>query len=143
MYIKKAIIINILIAILLTSSIHVLGSNNNVTTTLEITDVRGGIGGVTADIKNIGIVTADNFFITISVTGGILNKIYILKECGGCGGCGTTIAAGDIKSESTLESDFIIGFGKIDIIVTAEADNADLVSIETNGFVLGPLVLIF
>lgn len=143
MYIKKAIIINILIAILLTSSIHVLGSNNNVTTTLEITDVRGGIGGVTADIKNIGIVTADNFFITISVTGGILNKIYILKECGGCGGCGTTIASGDIKSESTLESDFIIGFGKIDIIVTAEADNADLVSIETNGFVLGPLVLIF
>jgi hypothetical protein len=143
MYIKKAIIINILIAILLTSSIHILGSNNNVTTTLEITDVRGGIGGVTADIKNIGTVTADNFFITISVTGGIFNKINILKECGGCGGCGTTIVVGDIKSESTLESDFIIGFGKIDIIVTAEADNADLVSIETNGFVLGPLVLIF
>jgi hypothetical protein len=143
MYIKKAIKINILIAILLTSSIHVVGSNNNDTTTLEITDVRGGIGGVTADIKNIGIVTADNFFITISVTGGILNKINILKECGGCGGCGTTIVAGDIKSESTLESDFIIGFGKIDIIVTAEADNADLVTIETNGFFLGPLVLIF
>ena len=143
MCIKKAIIINILIAILLTSSIHVLGSNNNDTTTLEITDVRGGIGGVTANIKNIGSVTADNFFITISVNGGILNKINILKECSGCGNCGTSIVAGEIMSESRLESDFIIGFGKIDIIVTAEAYNADLVTIETDGFVLGPLVLIF
>jgi hypothetical protein len=142
MYINKALIINILIAILLVSSINVIGSNNDDTTTLEIADVHGGIGGVTADIKNIGGVTANNFLITISVNGGIFNKIDILKECGGCGGCGTTIAVGEIKSESTLESDFIIGFGKIDIIVTAEADNADLVSIQTNGFVIGPLILI-
>jgi hypothetical protein len=143
MYIKKAVLINLVIAIFLASSLQVLGSNFDDTTTLEISDIRGGIGGVTAYIENSGSVTANNFFITISITGGIFNQIDILKECGGCGGCGTTIAAGEIKSESTLESDFIIGFGTIDIIVTAEADNADLVSTETNGFVLGPLVLIF
>jgi hypothetical protein len=143
MYIKKAVLVNLVIAIFLASSLQVLGSNFDDTTTLEISDIRGGIGGVTADIKNSGSVAADNFFITISVTGGILNQIDVLKACGGCGGCGTMIAAGEIKSESTLESDFIIGFGTIDIIVTAEADNADLVSTETNGFVLGPLILIF
>ena len=142
MYKKKALIINVLIAILLISSIHVLGSKSDDTTILEIADVRGGIGEVTADIKNIGTITANNFLITISVNGGLFNKINILSECSGCGGCGTTIEAGEIKSESTLESDFIIGFGKIDIIVTAEADNADIISIETNGFVIGPLVLI-
>ena len=136
-------IITIFIAFLLVSTIQAVGSQNNDTTTLEITDIRGGIGGVTVDIKNTGSVTAENFFITISVKGGLLNKIDILQECGGCGDCGTTIAAGEIKSESTLESGSIMGFGQIDIVVTAEADNADLVSVETNGFVLGPLVLIF
>ncbi len=136
-------IINILIAFLLISTIQVVGSRNNDTTSLEITDIRGGFGGVSADIKNTGSVTAENFFITISVKGGLLNNIDILQECGGCGDCETTIAVGEIKSESTLESGSIMGFGQIDIVVTAEADNADLVSIETNGFVLGPLVLVF
>jgi len=51
---KKIWITNILIAIVLTSAIQVVGSQNNDTTTLEISDIRGGIGGVTADIKNTG-----------------------------------------------------------------------------------------
>jgi len=139
---KKLWTINILIAVVLLSAIQVVGSQNN-ETTLEIADIRGGFGGVTADVENTGSVTAENFFITISVKGGLLNNIDILQECGGCGDCETTIAVGEIKSESTLEVGSIMGFGPIDIVVTAEANNADLVSIETNGFVLGPLVLIF
>ena len=142
MNIKKLWIINILISIILLSSIQVVGNQNN-ETTLEIINIRGGFGRVTADIENTGSVTAENFFITISVKGGLLNNIDILQECGGCGDCGTTIAVGQIKSESTLESGSIMGFGLIDIIVTAEADNADKVTRETNGFVIGPLVLIF
>ena len=135
-------IITIIITFLLISTIQVVGSQNNNSTTLEITDIRGVIGGVTADIKNTGSVTAENFVITISVIGGLLNRIDILQECGGCGGCGTTITPGEIKSESTLESGSIMGFGPITVVVTAKADNADLVTKEANGFVLGPFVLI-
>ena len=143
MNLKKILLTNIVFAILLASLIQVVGSQNIDTTNLEISDIRGGFGRVTADIKNTGSVTAEYFFITISVKGGILNKIDVLQECGGCGDCGTTIAPGEIKSENSLESSSIIGFGQIYIVVTAEADNADLVSKEVNGFVLGPLVLIF
>jgi len=139
---KKLLITTLLIAILLASTVQVEGSQNNDTTTLEITDIRGGIFKVTADIKNTGNITAENFTITLSVKGGILNKINISQECSGCGHCGTTIPPGQIKSESTRESGIIFGFGKINIIVTAEAENADLVTKEATGFVLGPFVLI-
>ena len=142
MNIKKIWITTIVIAFVLTSAIQVAGSQNNDTTTLEISDIRGGIGGVTTDIKNTGSVDAESFLITLSVKGGLLNKIDILKECGGCGTCGITILPGEIKSESTLESGMIIGFGQIDIVVTAEAANADLVTAESTGFVLGPFVIV-
>ena len=139
---KKIWITNILIAIVLASAIQVVGSQNNDTTTLEITDIRGGIGGVTADIKNTGGVDAESFHITLSVKGGLLNNIDIFQECDGCGTCGTTIPPGEIKSESTQKSGMIIGFGRIAIVVTAEAANADLVTAEATGFVLGPFVLV-
>jgi len=142
MKIKKILLINIMFAFLLASVIQVTGSQNIDTTTLEISDIRGGFGGVTTDIKNTGNVIAENFVITISVKGGLLNNIDILQECSGCGNCGTTIAPGEIKSESTFESGNIIGFGPISIVVTAEADNADFLSMETNGFVLGPFIII-
>ena len=139
---KKLLITTLLIAILLASSIQVTGNQNSDTTTLEITDIRGVIFGVTADIKNTGDVEAENFTITLSVKGGLLNKINISQECSGCGNCVTTIPVGKIKSESTKEAGIIIGFGKINIIVTAEAENADLVTEEATGFVLGPFILI-
>ena len=139
---KKLLIPTLLIAILLASTIQVAGSQNTDTTTLEITDIRGGIFGVTADIKNTGDVEAENFTITLSVKGGLLNKINISQVCSGCGNCGTTILPGKTKSESTKESGIIFGFGKINIIVTAQAENADLVTEEATGFVLGPFILI-
>jgi hypothetical protein len=142
MKIKKLWIPTLLLAIILASSIQVVGSQNDDTTTLEIMDIRGGLFKVTADIKNTGNVTAENFTITLSVKGGILNNINITQICTGCGGCGTTILPGKTKSESTRETGIILGFGKIDIIVTAEAENADLVTEEATGFVLGPFVLI-
>ena len=142
MNIKKLLISTILIAIVMATSIQVAGSQNTDTTTLEITDIRGSIFKVTADIKNTGEVDAENFTITLSVKGGLLNNIDIFQECSGCSHCGTTIPPGQIKSESTRESGIIIGFGKIDIIVTAEAENADLVTKEATGFVLGPFILI-
>ena len=142
MAINKLLILTFLITIVIASAIQVGGSQSNETTTLEITDIRGGFFKVTADIKNTGSITAENFTITLSVKGGLLNKIDVFQECSGCGSCGTTIPTGKIKSENTGESCRIIGFGKIDIIVTAKADNADLVTKEANGFVLGPFALI-
>ena len=117
-------------------------SEETADTELEISDIRGGLAGVTADIKNIGEVPAEHFLITISVQGGILNGIDVFKECGGCGGCSTTIEPGAIKSESTLEGEVIIGFGSIDVTVTASAENADLVSQEVTGFIIGPFIIL-
>jgi hypothetical protein len=142
MVIKKIIMINIIFLVLLTSVSLVSGNSDN-TTNLEITDIRGGIFGVTADVKNIGLVDAENFTITLSVKGGLFNNINLIQTCSGCGNCGTTIPAGEIKSESTRESGLIFGFGRINIEVTAEASNADLVVENTEGFVLGPFILIF
>lgn len=142
MFIKKLGIITIFIAIVFASSIQVVGNQNKDNTTFEITDIRGGIFGVTVDIKNTGDVIAENFTITLSVKGGLLNNIDLYHECSGCGSCGKTIPAGGIKSESTREAGLILGFGNIDVIVNAEAENADLVTKEVTGFVIGPFILI-
>jgi len=122
--------------------IQVVGYQNNETTTLVITDIRGGICRVKAVIENTGTVDAENFSITISVKGGLFNKTDVFHECSGCDHCETIIPAGNTKSESTLKSGLIIGFGQIAINVTAEAENADLVKEEAKGFMFGPFVLI-
>ena len=140
---KKFWITTIIFTLLFASAIQAIGNQNNDNTTLEISDIRGGIFRVTADIKNTGDVTAENFSITLSVKGGLLNNINVSHVCSGCGSCGTTIPVGGIKSESTRGSGLILGFGKIAIVVTAEAENADLVTEETTGFVIGPFVLIY
>jgi hypothetical protein len=120
----------------------IIVSEETANTELEISDIRGGLAGVTADIKNIGEVPAEHFLITISVQGGILNRIDVFKECGGCGDCSTIIQPGEIKSETTLEGEVIIGFGSIDVTVTASAENADLVSQEITGFIIGPFIIL-
>lgn len=140
--IKKIWILNIFLVIVLASTIQVVGSQNNNSTTLEIVNIEGGFFGVTTHIKNSGNVEAENFRITISVKGGFLNNIDAFQDCSGCGNCGTTIPVGEIKIESTKESGNIIGFGSIDVIVTAEAENAELVTKETTGFVIGPYIII-
>jgi hypothetical protein len=111
-------------------------------TELEISSINGGLGKVTADIKNIGNVTAENFTIIISVQGGLFNNINIIQECSGCGDCNTTIDPGEIKIECTKEAGFILGLGFVTVNVSAEADNAVLVTKTANGLVLGPLVII-
>lgn len=142
MIIRKKLVTSILITVILTSVIQVVGYQNNETTTLEITDIRGGICRVKAVIENTGTVDAENFSITISVKGGLFNKTNIFHECSGCDHCETNIPAGNTKSESTLGSAIILGYGRIAIIVTAEAENADLVTQEASGVMFGPLVLI-
>ena len=111
-------------------------------TILDITKVTGGFGKVSVTIKNIGDSTAEKITIMISVKGGILNKIDIEKICSGCEACGTTIEPNAIKTESTSEAGFIIGFGPITITASAEAANTPKVEKTYTGFVLGPYVIV-
>ena len=139
---SKTIAITLVSLSLLIISMNVSAINQTETTSLEITEINGGFGGVTAIITNTGDSIAENFAISLFVEGGILGNIDISQICSGCGDCGTTIPVGESKAESTSEAGFIMGFGPIDIMVTASADNADLVSAATTGFVIGPIILI-
>jgi hypothetical protein len=111
-------------------------------TILDITEVTGSLGTVTMTVKNIGDSTAEKITMSISVKGGILNRINIEKICDGCDACGTTLEPNAIKTESTAEAGKIIGFGPITITASAAADNAEKVEKIYTGFVLGPFVIV-
>jgi rhodanese-related sulfurtransferase len=111
-------------------------------TTLEISDIRSGIGSVIIDIKNVGDATAESINSIITVTGGIFNGINVEHTCSGCSSCGTTLEPDAIKTENSIEAGFILGIGNIDITASAWADNADEVSVSTTGFVIGPFIIL-
>jgi len=111
-------------------------------TELRIDQVIGNIGTVIVAVTNVGDTVAEDVAITISVEGGILGKIDIYHECSGCSQCGTTLDPGAVKTESTLEEGYIIGFGQVEITVIALASNADEVTKTFNGLALGPFIII-
>lgn len=111
-------------------------------TTLEIAGIRGGIGSIICDIKNIGDEIAEKIQSTIVVKGGILDGVDLVHICSGCDACGTTLAPDSIKTENTIEAGFILGFGSIEVTAEAWAENANKVTETTTGFVFGPLVII-
>ena len=111
-------------------------------TELEIDEVVGNMGAVAVAVTNVGDTVAEDITITISVEGGILGKIDIYHECSGCSQCGTTLDPGAIKTESTLEEGYIIGFGQVEITITTSASNADEVTRTLNGLVIGPFIIV-
>jgi hypothetical protein len=111
-------------------------------TTLEITDIRGGLGQITVDVANTGDITAEEVAIFTTVTGGLFNNIDIYHQCSGCEICGTTLEPNAIKTESTLEAGVIFGIGPVEISVVASALNADEITTQVNGIVFGPWVII-
>ena len=111
-------------------------------TELEIHGVKGKTGELVVAVLNVGDTIAENIIITISVEGGILGKIDINHECVGCSQCGTTLEPGSMKIESTQEEGLIVGFGQVEIIVTASASNANEVTRTLNGLVIGPFIII-
>ena len=134
----------LLLAVLLGSifgtGIH--GEMINDTTTLEISDIRSGFGAIIIDVTNTGDVTADDLSIITTVTGGIFNQINLGHQCSGCDMCGTTLEPNMTKTESTLEAGVLFGIGPIKVSVSASASNAEEVTKEITGFVVGPFVLI-
>jgi hypothetical protein len=53
-------------------------------TELGIDEVAGHMGKVVVSVTNVGDSVAEEVAITISVIGGILDKIDIYHECSGC-----------------------------------------------------------
>ena len=138
----KKLSISLIILISLTCLSPMVSSFTSSETELEINAINGVLGGVTTDIKNIGDEVANDIVIIITINGGIFGNIDVIKECSGCSSCGTTLAPGEIKSESTLEAKFLIGLGSVDINIVTYAANADEVSQSITGTVIGPFVII-
>ncbi len=134
------VLLTVLVGSIFGTAIH--GEMIYDTTTLEISDIRNGFGAVIVDVTNTGDVTADGLSIVTTVTGGIFNKINLYHQCSGCDMCGTTLEPNMTKTESTLEAGVLLGIGPITILVSASASNAEEITTEINGFVLGPFVLI-
>jgi len=136
------ILVGIVVMALFIAGIQSISARETEDTELQISSIKGGLLQVSMDIENIGSVIAENITSSISVTGGILNKIDVYHECSGCSSCGTTLEPGAIKTEGTLESGIIFGFGPITIDVTADAANAEMVTASAQGFVIGFVVII-
>jgi len=132
----------IIVAVLLLIFTSVVLGKTTSQTELEINDVRGGIFSVEVDLKNVGEVTAEDVAISIFVQGGIFNKIHIYHEYSGCNNCSTTIEPGLIKTEKSSEGGILEGFGKVEIIGNAWANNADEVTDTLHGYVIGAFVIV-
>ncbi|UCD13933.1 MAG: Zn-dependent exopeptidase M28 [Thermoplasmatales archaeon] len=95
---------------------------------VEIIDINGGLG-VTAKLENIAKINVIDIDWSISVTGGFLGLIDKTKS-----GIITHMSAGEtIKVKTRL----FFGFGLLYITVTADTQTMD-----TTGFIFGPLVII-
>ncbi|MCJ7571509.1 MAG: hypothetical protein MUO82_06495, partial [Candidatus Thermoplasmatota archaeon] len=108
-------------------------------TTLQIINLEGELGSVSVDIKNNGTFTAKNISIEIRVVGGFFSGIDFTSSCTGCE---TPLEPNATKTESTSKDGYILGFGPIEIKVSAWAKNADKITIKQEGFVLGLLIII-
>jgi len=138
----KLVLLAISVMFILITGIQSINAQNMSDTELKISNVKGGFGSVSIDIENIGEVNAENITSTIVATGGFLEKINIYHECSGCSSCGTILEPGAIKTENTLEAGLILGIGPIEINITAGASNADTITSNANGFVIGFFVII-
>jgi len=72
---KKSIILIIMFSLITSSIFLSLNVESNQNNEIEIGEIKGGIGKVQVNIKNIGDNDASNIEWKISVTGGFLNNI--------------------------------------------------------------------
>lgn len=91
--------------------------------------LKQGFGfGTTCTIKNGGAANATNVSWTITITGGLLNRIH--KEKTG------TIASMTMGSGDTVKSDILFGFGSIIIVVTVGSNEGAYNQKTVNGIQL-------
>ena len=94
---------------------------------LEIGEIIGGLLGISAEIKNNGTSNATNVVSSIVLDGGI---IFIGREISENIG---TIEAGGIGAIFDVP---VLGFGPVEITITARADGVEEVTRIGKGFVL-------
>jgi hypothetical protein len=99
---------------------------------LSIGNIKGPMG-IKADVSNIGVNDANNVQWSITVTGGLLKMVNKTAT-----GTAATLAAG---ISTPISSGTFIGFGKINIAITAKAQNSLEVTAGKSAFLLGPFVI--
>ena len=99
---------------------------------LSIGNIKGPMG-IKADVSNIGDNDANNVQWSITVTGGLLKMVNKTAT-----GTVATLAAG---ISTPISSGTFIGFGKINIAITAKAQNSLEVTAGKSAFLLGPFVI--
>jgi hypothetical protein len=100
--------------------------------TLGIANIKGPIG-VKANIQNTGDGDAQNVAWSIAVKGGILGEVNKTAS-----GTETTLVA---HNTVEISLPMFIGFGKINIQISAHAMNAVAVAVTKTAFLVGPLVV--
>jgi PKD repeat protein len=100
---------------------------------IEIGTLKGGLLQVSAEIKSVGNVDANNVVWTITIKGGLLGLINVSAN-------GTIASLAPGTSENGIAKS-IFGLGKITINVTAVADDVTPVKKNANAIVLGPFIL--
>ena len=98
---------------------------------LEIRNITGGLG-FSYEITNLGDASALDFISTIHITGGFLKLINVTKTDGL-----PSLEPLQLLSMKTS----LFGLGRITIIISAGASNADTVTKQATAFAFGPLAL--
>ncbi|HWR27576.1 MAG TPA: hypothetical protein VN377_03955, partial [Candidatus Thermoplasmatota archaeon] len=99
---------------------------------LSIGNIKGPMG-IKADVSNIGANDATNVQWSIAVTGGLLKRVNVSNP--------GTVAALAAGTSTPISLPAFIGFGKISIVITAKAQNANEVSATKSAFLLGLFVI--
>ena len=99
---------------------------------LEITDIEGGFGYISAIIKNIGQLDAKDVDFSIDIEG----IIFIGQH--------TEISLPSLPARGgiKIKSGFVFGIGPAIVYITAEASNADLTCETVNCTLFGPFVIV-
>jgi rhodanese-related sulfurtransferase len=106
-------------------------------TTFQIIKFQTGLGSLSFDIKNNGTFTAKNISAEIHIAGGFFSAIDFTSSCLNCP---QPLAPNATTTESTRKDGFIIGFGPIEITVSAWANNVDKITIRQEAFILGVFI---
>jgi hypothetical protein len=99
---------------------------------LSIGNIKGPMR-IKADVSNVGENDANNVQWSITVTGGLLKRVNATAT-----GTAAILAAG---ASIPISLGTFIGFGKINIAITAKAQNANDVSATKSAFLLGLFVI--
>jgi hypothetical protein len=98
---------------------------------LQIKNITGGLGAG-CQIINLGDADAFNLNATIQINGGFLKRINVVM---------TDYTSTLEPLQVFLLHTKLFGIGRITIVITAVASNADQVSKQASAFAVGPLVL--